>query len=57
MKMTRTLSSALDCLPDDVGSVPYEMQHLTAAPDVKHDAAEQLSAIGTVVNFWTPPKF
>ena len=29
---------------------------LDAAPDVKHDA-EQLFSIGSVVNFWTPPKF
>ncbi len=29
---------------------------LDAAPDVKHDA-EQLLTIGTVVNFWTQPKF
>ena len=29
LKMIKSLSPALDWLSDDVGSVPYEMQHLT----------------------------
>ncbi len=52
VKMIKSLSPALDI----TGLMTGIRVVRDAAPDVKHDA-EQLSSIGTVVNFWTPPKF